>query len=358
MNSDESISARSPHTPWARLLAIGVGLAAGLSVLLIAFLWPNVTASVKGLPIALVGPSAQTSQLEKAFEMKSPGTFKFSTVADRSAAVDRIEARAAYGAIVIGQKPEVITASAASPVVAQLLAGLAPALQAQLNAAAAAQGVVLPAPITVAVTDVVPLASTDARGAAIATSSFPLVLGGMIGGIAISLLVVGVWRRITVLLVYAVVGALGITGILQGWFGALRGDFLINASAVALALLAIGGVIVGFAALVGPSGVAIGPVLFLLVANPISSAAQPLEFLVAPWGVVGQWFPPGAAATLIRDLSYFPAAEVTFPWLVLAGWAMLGLVLTTIGHFRDRGSALKSAVEEALAPVEEPVAAK
>ncbi|WP_394768271.1 ABC transporter permease [Lacisediminihabitans sp.] len=355
MNADESTIQRSPHTPWPRLLAIGVALAAGLSVLLVAFLWPNVTASVKGLPIALVGPSEQTSRLEKAFEAKSPGTFHFTAVTDRSAAVDRIETRKAHGAIVIGQKPEVLTASAASPVVAQLLTGLAPALQAQLNAAAAAQGIALP--ITVAVTDVVPLASTDARGAAMATSSFPLVLGGMIGGIAISLLVVGVWRRITALLVYSAVGALGITGILQGWFGALQGDFLVNAGAVALALLAIGGVIVGFAALVGPSGVAIGPVLFLLVANPISSAAQPLEFLAAPWGVVGQWFPPGAAATLIRDVSYFPAADVTFPWLVLAGWAALGLVLAAVGHFRDRGAALESAVEEAPAPVEEPVPA-
>jgi hypothetical protein len=347
----------TPHTSWARLLAIGIALAAALSVLIVAFLWPNVTASVKGLPVALVGPAQQTSQLEKAFEARSPGTFDFATVADRSAAVVSIEARTAYGAIVIGQKPEVLVASAASPVVAQLLTGLAPALQTQLNAAAAAQGISLPAPITVAVTDVVPLASTDARGAALATSSFPLVLGGMIGGIAISLLVVGVWRRITALVVYCIAGGLGITAILQGWFGALQGDFLVNASAVSLTLLAIGAVIVGFAALVGPSGVAIGPVLFLLIANPISSAAQPLEFLAAPWGLVGQWFPPGAAATLLRDLSYFPAADVTFPWLVLAGWALFGLVLATIGHFKDRGAALESAVEEAEAPVEEPVAA-
>ncbi|QNE46388.1 hypothetical protein F1C58_05330 [Glaciihabitans sp. INWT7] len=348
MNAVRSISPRPLHTPWSRLLGIGVALAAGLSVLLIAFLWPNVTASVKGLPIALVGPAVQTSQLEKAFETKSPGTFRFTAVSGRPAAVDRIENRTAYGAIVIGQEPEVLTASAASPIVSQLLTGLAPPLQAQLTAAAAAQGIDLPAPVTVAVTDVVPLLSTDARGSAIATSSFPLVLGGMIGGIALSLLIVGVWRRVTALLVYSGVGALGITGILQGWFGALQGDFLVNAGAVALALLGIGGVIVGFAALVGPSGVAIGPVLFLLLANPISSAAQPLEFLVAPWGVVGQGFPPGAAATLLRELSYFPAADVTFPWLVLAGWATLGLLLAAVGHFRDRGAALESAVEQAL----------
>ena len=74
--------------------------------------------------------------------------------------------------------------------------------------------------------------------------------------------------------------------------------------------------------------------LFLLGANPISSAAQPPEFLLAPWGAVGQWFPPGAAATLLRDLSYFPAVDATFPWLVLGAWAVGGLVLTALGSLR------------------------
>jgi hypothetical protein len=337
------------HTPWRRLLLIGLALSAVVSILLVAFLWPNVTASVKGLPITLVGPSAQTSQIAAALREKAPGTFHFTSVSTRAAAVHRIEARESYGALVLGEKSEVLTASAASPVVAQLLGSLAAPLQAQLNAAAAAQGITLPAPITVAVTDVVPLSSGDSRGVAIATSSFPLVLGGMIGGIAISLVVVGVWRRITALLVYAVIGGLGIAGILQGWFGALQGNFFANAAAIGLAVLAIGGVIVGFVALVGRRGIVIGPVLFLLVANPISSAAQPLEFLVAPWGIVGQWLPPGAAATLLRELSYFPHANAAFPWLVLAGWAAVGLVLSAAGHFRDRGAATAVALEHAVA---------
>ena len=336
-----------PHTPFPRVIVVGVALAAALSVILLAFLWPTVTSSVKALPIAIAAPAAQADQLAGGLEERSPGAFDVTTVSDRAAAVDLIETRQAYGAIVLGSAPEVLTASAASPLVAQLLTGFAPALAAQLNAAAAAQGITLPAPLTVAVTDVVPLASTDARGLGLASSSFPLVLGGMIGGIAISLAIVGVWRRVTATLIYSVIGGLAITGILQGWFGALQGDYLVNAAAVALTILGIAGTIVGCVSLFGRPGIAVGPVLFLFIANPISAAAQPVEFLAAPWGAIGQWFPPGAAATLLRELSYFPRADTLFPWLVLAGWAVLGLLLSTLGHYRDRGAATQAALAAA-----------
>ncbi|HOW02263.1 MAG TPA: ABC transporter permease [Rhodoglobus sp.] len=336
-----------PHTPFRRVVVVGVALAAVLSVILLAFLWPTVTSSVKALPIAIAAPAEQADQLAGALEERSPGAFDVTTVADRATAVDLIETRQAYGAIVLGSDPEVMTASAASPLVAQLLTGFAPALAAQLNAAPAAQGIALPAPLIVTVTDVVPLASTDARGLGLASSSFPLVLGGMIGGIAVSLAIVGVWRRVTATLIYSAVGGLAITGILQGWFGALQGDYFVNAAAVALTILGIAGTIVGCVSLFGRPGIAVGSVLFLFIANPISAAAQPVEFLTAPWGAIGQWFPPGAAATLLRELSYFPRADTLFPWLVLAGWAVLGLLLSTLGHYRDRGAATQAALAAA-----------
>ncbi len=103
----------------------------------------------------------------------------------------------------------------------------------------------------------------------------------------------------------------------------------------------------GLAALVGRLGLAVGPIMFLLGANPISAAAIPIEFIASPWGAVGQWFPPGAGATLLRELSYFPKADLGFPWLVLAGWAILGVLLGTVGHFRNSGAATRAAEREA-----------
>ena len=105
--------------------------------------------------------------------------------------------------------------------------------------------------------------------------------------------------------------------------------------AIALALLAIAGLVAGLAAVLGRPGIPLGAILVLLVANPLSAAAVPVEFLVAPWGAIGQWLPPGAGATLLRDVAYFPAADASFPWLVLAGWAAVGLILVALGRMRD-----------------------
>ena len=333
------MSSTTPHSPWVRVAGLGVALAAVVAVIVLAFSWPGVTSDPKGLPLVVVGPDAQVAQLETALDERAEGLFAVTEVDDRDAAVAAIEERAAYGAIVLGEgaaAPEVLTASAASPVVAQQLTAFASALQAQVQAAVAAQvppGVTPPV-VTVEVTDVVPLVDADPRGTGLVAAAFPLVLGGMIGGIAITIALVGAVRRLVALGVYVVVAGLGIAGILQGWFGVLQGEYLLNAGVFAAALLAIGAPIVGFAALVGRAGIAIGPVLFLLVANPISSAATPVEFLPAPWGAVGQWFPPGAGATLVRDASYFPAADTTLPWLVLAAWAAVGILLALVGHFR------------------------
>ncbi|MCS0500180.1 hypothetical protein [Protaetiibacter mangrovi] len=345
------MSRTTPHTPWARVAAIGVGLAVLVGVLVTAFSWPSLTSEVQDIPVAIVGPDAAVTALETALDEKVPGAFDFSTVDDRDAAVSAIETREVYGAIVVGQTPEVLVASAASPAVSQVLTGLATPLQTQLQTVAdvqaAAAGGTAPT-VTVEVTDVVPLVDADPRGTGLVAAAFPLVLGGMIGGIIITVAIVGVWRRVVALAVYVVAAGFAATAILQGWFGVLPGDYLVNSLAYVLAFAAIGAPIVGFASVVGRAGVALGPVAFLLFANPISSAAAPVQFLPEPWGAIGQWFPPGAAATLVRDVAYFPQADATFPWLVLAGWTLGGLLLALLGHFRQAGGATRGAIEEAV----------
>ena len=66
-----------------------------------------------------------------------------------------------------------------------------------------------------------PLASTDPRGTGLTAAMFPLVMGGMIGGIAISIAVIGALRRVLAVVVYSAVGGVFLTGILAGWFGVL-----------------------------------------------------------------------------------------------------------------------------------------
>lgn len=333
----------TPHTPIRRVVVLALILAALVSVVVLAFAWPSVTATPHDLPVAVVGPDEAVSAFEAAIDEKQPGVMAFTSVDDRDAAVATIEKREVYGAIVLGATPEVLTASAANLSVSQLLTGIGTALEAQINAqaaaGAAAAGAPAPAHITVAVTDVVPLASTDPRGTGLAAAMFPLVMGGMIGGIGISLGIIGAMRRVLAVVIYAVVGGFVLTGILAGLFGALQGEFWVEAAVIALALAAIAAPITGVVALIGRAGIAVGPVVMLLFANPISSSTMPKEFLPGAWGQIGQWFPPGAAANLLRDVSYFPRADATFSWLVLGAWTVGGLLLSVIGHFRTAGGA-------------------
>lgn len=346
----EAVRARPhiPHTPIGRVLALAVGLAAIVAVVVLAFAWPSVTAEPQNLPIAIAGPDEAVAAVEQALDEAQPGVLDLQRVDDRDAAVTAIETREVYGAIVIGQTPEVLTSSASNLSVSQLLTGVATALETQVNAqaaaAAAAAGAPAPDHITVAVDDVVPLADTDPRGTGLTAAMFPLVMGGMIGGIAISVAVIGAMRRVLAVVVYSVVGGLVLAGILAGWFGALQGDFWVEVGVIALALAAIAAPITGAVAILGRAGIAVGPIVMMLFANPISGAAMPREFLPGAWGEIGQWFPPGAAANLLRDVSYFPTADATFSWLVLAGWTVGGLLLSVIGHFRTAGGAEPDAI--------------
>lgn len=343
-------TARPPrvvHTPWGR--TVGLALAAGVAVvvILLAFLWPTITSSVHDLPIAISGSPTAVSAVRSQIEKSAEGALDLTSASSRADAVKLIETRQVDGAIILGEKPEVLTASANGAAVSQLLGQLATRIQAQAQqqadaavqqavaAGKAPAGTVAPT-IVVPVTDVVPLASTDARGLGLAASSFPLVLGGMLGGILISILVAGSWRRLTAVALYAAAGGLAVTGILQGWFGVLQGGFWANWLAVSLSMLATAALVVGMNALLGRVGIAVGAVITVLIGNPLSSAAQPLQFLAAPWGAIGQWFVPGASVTLLRDLSYFPSADAAFPWLVLVGWAAVGVVALLFGHFRNQ----------------------
>ncbi len=357
---------RTAHTPWGRTLALAVGAAAIVVVVLLAFLWPTITSSVKDLPLAIAGDPAQVTAVEKALDKAADGAFAVTRVSSREAAVQKIRTRDVDGAIVLGDQPEVLTASANGAAVTQLLTQVAGKLQEQANAQAAAavqQAIAAgkapagtqPPAITVKVTDVVPLASTDARGLGLAAASFPLVLGGMLGGVLISLLIAGSRRRLLAVAAYSVVAGLAVTGVLQGWFGILQGSFGLNSLAVGLSMFAIAAFIVGLNALIGSAGIAVGAVLTVLVGNPLSAATQPMQFIAAPWGAIGQWFVPGASVSLLRDLSYFPDANPAFPWLVLAGWALVGVVAMLAGHFRNQevteaaGSPEEEAAAEAAA---------
>ncbi|WP_449372847.1 hypothetical protein [Arthrobacter psychrolactophilus] len=293
-----SISPIRPHSKWP--VAVGLGIAGSLIVALVvlAFLWPAKATTPQHLPVSISGPAAAVTAVKAAVAAQSPETFEFLEAADREGAIAQIQARESYGAIILAEattSAEVLTAPAANAVATQMLNGIA-------------------AQVKATVTPIVPLSASDPAGSGLAAASFPLMMGGMIGGILISSLVAGGTRRIVALLGFGISVGLVLTVILQTWFQFLQGDFWLNAIAIGLAIVATSSFIVGCASWLGTKGIAVGAVTTMLIGSPLSSAAMPWQFLPEPWGAIGQYFVPGASNALIRSLSYFPDANNAQQW--------------------------------------------
>jgi hypothetical protein len=125
----------------------------------------------------------------------------------------------------------------------------------------------------VTVTDVVPTAADDPRGAGLGSAALPLVLAGLAGAVVLSLRVGGTGRRIAAALGLAVVAGAAITAVLQPWLGILEGSYLANAGVVALGIAAVVLPILGLVALLGPAGIGLGAAVMMLLGNPLSGAA-------------------------------------------------------------------------------------
>lgn len=353
-----------PKDSIGRTLLVALVAATIVALALLAFSWPTVTATTHGLPMAAVGSSKQIDHIMQ----NAPNGIAHLEMADsRAEAEQMIHRREVYGAFVLtGDDPEVLVSSASSPAIAQQLRNVAAQLQesiddqgitglqngvAQLRrnlesgknpngtAGATGKGGTSDAAAAiphVIITDVAPLSDNDPTGAGLAIAGLPLSIGGIISGAITSMLVRSRRMRSAALVAYGVFGGLGVALILQSWFGVLQGHFWLNAAAAGLAVTATAAIVSGLVSLVGPSGIAIGAVITMFIGNPIASLNQPKELLPGAWGEIGQFFVPGAAGTLLRDLSYFPGAAMATSWWVLIGWLLLGLALILVGHIRSR----------------------
>ncbi|MHB9863278.1 ABC transporter permease [Streptomyces sp. YIM S03343] len=308
-----------------RLLAVVVLVPVLAAVALWAFAWPAARTAPRDLPLGVAGPAAATAQLEKRLA-HNPGAFEIHRYTDEAAARSAIEDRTVYGALVVTpQGPKLLTASAASPVVAQLLRqAVAEPTTASTSASAA--------PVTTVTTvDVVAAPAADPRGAALTASVLPLALAGIATGSAVTLLGLrGVRATAALLGASALVGVAAAT-LADSWLGVVTGGWWAEAGVFALATLAVGAAVAGLAALLGRAGMGIVAGLVMLVGNPFSGASSAPEMLPKPAGVIGQWLPPGAGASLLRSVSYFDGAAATGPLLTLIWWAALGLGAVLLG---------------------------
>lgn len=306
------------HTPDRRLLAVIVLVPVLAALALWAFAWPAARTAPRDLPLGVAGPPAAADRMERQLAGHE-GAFEIHRYTGEAAARDAVEDRAVYGAIVITpQGPELLTASAAGPAVAQLL-------QQAVARQAAAEGT------QVRTVDVVPAPQGDPRGAALNSSVLPLALAGIAAGAVVTLLGLRGPRAVAALLGASTLVGLVAAGIAHSWLGVLTGDWWAEAAVLGLSSLAVSGAVAGLAALMGPAGIGIAGGVVMLLGNPFSGASSAPQMLPEPAGAIGQWLPPGAGTTLVRSVSYFDGAAATGPALTLAWWAALGLGAVLLG---------------------------
>ncbi|MEW2562382.1 ABC transporter permease [Streptomyces griseorubiginosus] len=325
-----------------RLLAVVVLVPLLAALALWAFAWPAARTAPRDLPLGVAGPAAATAQLEQQFG-RHEGAFEIHRYADEAAARSAIENRDVYGAVVVTPEgPELLTASAASPVVAQLL-------RQAVTEQAAAEG------SEVKTVDVVATPASDPRGAALSSSVLPLALAGLVAGAVVTLLGLRGIRAVAALTVAAALVGVVAAALAHSWLGALTGNWWAEAGTLGLATLAVSAAVAGLAALVGPAGIGAVAFLVMFLGNPFSGAASAPQLLPEPVGTIGQWLPPGASASLLRSVSFFDGAAATGPALTLTWWAVLGLGAVMLGNAlkqRTKPTASASAsAEPALTPV-------
>jgi hypothetical protein len=329
-----------------------VPVLAGLA--LAAFAWPAARLAPRDLPVGVVAPAAAGDAVEQRLAQAGDAV-EVRRFADPAAARAAIADREVYGAVVVAPEgTTVLTASAASPLVAQLLQqaadqlpGAAPGGPGAAPAqppGAAARG---PAAAPARVVDVVPADPDDPRGAALAASVLPLVLAGMAAGVLVWLAGgpgLGGWAA---LVTASAAAGLVAVGIAQGWLGVLGGDWPVNAGVLGLTVLAVGAAVAGLGALAGRAGAALGALLMVLVGNPLSGVSSAPELLPQPAGAIGQLLPPGAGGSLLRSTAFFDGAGAAAPLTVLAAWIGLGLLATGVAALRRRRRSTRAATATA-----------
>jgi len=305
---------------------VGIVLAAVAvqAVLFSLFAWPALHSAPRDLPVVVAGPAPAAHQFAGQLTAAKPGAFDIDTVPDGAAADRALRERDAYGAFLVGPTGvRLHVASAAAPQVANLLRQVA-------QAAGQHAGTQIP------VTDVVPTDRDDPNGVVLSVGILPLVMTSMLAGILLGLAVRGRWLRLAGVLAFAALAGLASTAIGQYWLSALPGQYLVTAAAVGLLALAVSGAVCGLVSVLGAPGAGIGVAVLFVLGIPLSGLTSAPVLLPTGWGELGQYLPPGAGGTLLRSVVYFDAAKTGTSLAVLAGWAVLGIVLVLVARGRRR----------------------
>jgi hypothetical protein len=313
MSTHTQDSPRSHRPSPAAILIVPLAVA----VVLTLFAWPNARLEPRDLPVGVAGPPPAARAVEQRLAARE-GAFDIRRYADEAAARRAIEDREVYGAFVATPAgATVLTASAASPTVAQLLT----------RAASEAR------PRAARVQDVVP--ATPAAPA-LPASVLPLLIAGILTGAAGAHLASRGPGRVGLILAGSVLAGLAAVVIVQAWLDVVEGDWVANAAVLGLTVLAIASPVAGLFALLGARGAILAALTMILIGNPFSAVGTAPELLPEPAGAIGQLLPPGAGGNLLRSTGYFDGAAAGDQVLILVLWSLAGMAALLAASVRGR----------------------
>jgi hypothetical protein len=296
---------RATHTPHRPPAAAILAVPVVVALVLTPFAWPSARLEPRDLPIGVAGAPPAAEAIEQRLARQEVA-FDLQRYRDEAAARKAIEDREVYGAFVATPSaPKVLTASAASQAVAQLLT------RAAVETRATTDDVVEAGP----------------HGTALASSVLPLVIAGILTGIAGALLSSSALGRAGLVLLASVLTGILAAVIVQSWLEVVEGDWVANAAVLGLTVLAIGAALAGLYAVIGKAGLLIGALLMIFVGNPLSAVGSAPALLPQPVGAIGQLMPPGAGGNLLRSTGFFVGAGAGTHLMVLAAWSLVGLAL-------------------------------
>jgi len=223
--------ASSTHTSSEALRALGVVLAltAVLALIAVAFALPAAKSKPRDVPIGAVGAPAASGQVADMLEHSAPGAFALTIYPNEAALRDAIRDREVYGGVVVEpQGRKLLTATGASPTVAQLLTQFG-------NGMAQQTGVPLHTE------DLAPPPSGDPRGTGLAAAALPITLAGFLPVVALTLVVRRDVRiRIAATSAFSGLAALMIAAVMRYALGSIDQNFWAVAGGLTLGALAAG----------------------------------------------------------------------------------------------------------------------
>lgn len=314
-----------------RLLVVALGTALALQLL---YVWSYVRAlserSPHHIPVAVVGTVQTDRGLLDELARLVGSHLDVRTTSTLGTARGLIEDQRIFAVIEpVGRRAVHLFVSSASGIsIARLFRQSAPRVAAR-------------AKLRLEITDLKPLPPTDPQGLV----SFYVILGSVIYGYVAAILSMQAapnlmpQARLIALALFSATGGLSIALLVRVLLHALPASLAAMAVIVALAMFAAAALTALLLHVFGRFAVPLAIFVFVILGSPSSGGAVATDLLPGFFRFIGQWLPPGAGVSALRDAAYFKGPEHLRPVLVLIGWAAVASTTLAVTDYMQARAA-------------------